>query len=187
MKFEWRNRLWYSTGKISSTTPSEFDRLVGPLLDGRADVVYGSRFCSNGPHRVMNYWHYVGNHVLTMVSNMFTNLKITDMETGYKAFRRGVLESIEIEEDRFGVEPEVTAKVASGRWRVFEVSISYSGRSRADGKHIGWREGIDALRCIVKYSPLVSRSQFPGAPSRRGSQRGPRSRVITEERPGLRR
>ncbi|HXY44464.1 MAG TPA: glycosyltransferase family 2 protein [Acidimicrobiales bacterium] len=137
--------------------PAEYGQLLGPLLDGRADVVFGSRFCSDRPHRVLYYWHYVGNRLLTTASNMLTNLNLTDMETCYKAFSREVIQSIEIEEDRFGFEPEITAKIARGGWRLFEVSISYSGRTYAEGKKIGWRDGLQAARCIVKYSPLVAR------------------------------
>lgn len=137
--------------------PAEYGHLLEPLLDGRADVVFGSRFLSGRPHRVLYYWHYVGNRLLTTASNMLTNLNLTDMETCYKVFSREVLDSIEIEEDRFGFEPEITAKVARGKWRVFEVSISYSGRTYAEGKKIGWRDGVRAARCIVKYSPLAAR------------------------------
>jgi len=137
--------------------PAEYGHLLEPLLDGRADVVFGSRFLSGRPHRVLYYWHYVGNRLLTTASNMLTNLNLTDMETCYKVFSREVLDSIEIEQDRFGFEPEITAKVARGKWRVFEVSISYSGRTYAEGKKIGWRDGVQAARCIVKYSPLAAR------------------------------
>jgi glycosyltransferase involved in cell wall biosynthesis len=137
--------------------PEDYGQLLGPLLEGRADVVYGSRFLTDRPHRVVSYWHYVGNRLLTLASNMFTNLNLTDMETCYKAFRREVLECIEIEEDRFGFEPEITAKVARGKWRVFEVGVSYSGRTYAEGKKIAWRDGVHATRCIVKYSALADR------------------------------
>jgi len=137
--------------------PAEYGHLLEPLLDGRADVVFGSRFLAGRPHRVLYYWHYVGNRLLTTASNMLTNLNLTDMETCYKVFSREVLDSIEIEQDRFGFEPEITAKVARGKWRVFEVSISYSGRTYAEGKKIGWRDGVQAARCIVKYSPLAAR------------------------------
>ncbi|MDQ1396773.1 MAG: hypothetical protein QOG64_2032, partial [Acidimicrobiaceae bacterium] len=115
------------------------------------DVVYGSRFLAGRPHRVLYYWHSVGNRLLTTMSNMFTNLNLTDMETGYKAFRREVLQALTIEEDRFGFEPEITAKVAGGGWRVYEVGISYSGRTYAEGKKIGWRDGFRAIWCIVRY------------------------------------
>ena len=135
--------------------PSEFGVVLEPLLDGRADVVYGSRFHNASAHRVLYYWHSVGNKFLTTASNMFTNLNLTDMETCYKAFRREVIQSIEIEEDRFGFEPEVTGKLAAAKWRIYEVGISYSGRTYAEGKKIGWRDGVRAMYCIVRYSPFV--------------------------------
>ncbi|HUP85273.1 MAG TPA: glycosyltransferase family 2 protein [Acidimicrobiales bacterium] len=139
--------------------PEEYGSILGPLLDGRADVVYGSRFQAGGPHRVLYFWHSVGNRLLTTLSNMLTDLNLTDMETCYKAFRREVLEQIVLEEDRFGIEPEITAKIALGGWRVYEVGISYSGRTYAEGKKIGWRDGVRALVCIVKYSPLLVRAR----------------------------
>ena len=134
--------------------PKEYDVIMCPLLDGRADVVFGSRFQGGREHRVLYFWHYVGNKVLTTVSNMFTNLNLTDMETCYKAFRREVLDTFELEENRFGIEPEMTAKVAAGQWRIYEVGISYSGRTYAEGKKIGWKDGVRALYCIVRYSPV---------------------------------
>ncbi len=137
--------------------PADWTVLLGPLLDGKADVVYGSRFQGGGPHRVLYYWHSVGNRLLTTLSNMFTNLNLTDMETCYKAFRREVLLSFELEEDRFGIEPEITAKVAAGGWRIYEVGISYTGRTYAEGKKIGWRDGMRALYCIVRYSAIGRR------------------------------
>jgi glycosyltransferase involved in cell wall biosynthesis len=137
--------------------PTEFGDLVAPLERGVADVVYGSRFVSSRPHRVLYFWHSVGNRFLTLVSNMFTDLNLTDMETCYKAFRREVIQSIDIQENRFGFEPEITAKVARAHLRVFEVGISYSGRTYEEGKKIGWRDGVRALWCIVKYSSLVDR------------------------------
>lgn len=136
--------------------PDEYGVVLAPLLDGRADVVFGSRFLAGRPHRVLYYWHSVGNKLLTQTSNMFTNVNLTDMETCYKAFRLEVLRSFEIQEDRFGFEPEVTAKVAAGGWRMFEVGISYSGRTYAEGKKIGWRDGFHALWCIVRYSRMGS-------------------------------
>jgi glycosyltransferase involved in cell wall biosynthesis len=139
--------------------PEEYGTLMGPLEDGRADVVYGSRFMSGRPHRVLYFWHSLGNRLLTLASNMFTNLNLTDMETCYKAFRREVIQSIDLQEDRFGIEPELTAKVARGGWRIYEVGISYSGRTYAEGKKIGWRDGVRALVCILKYSPIVRRRQ----------------------------
>ncbi len=132
--------------------PTDWPEMLAPLLDGRADVVYGSRFLAGRPHRVLYFWHSVGNRFLTTVSNMFTNLNLTDMETCYKAFRREVLDSLTIEEDRFGFEPEITAKLARAQWRIYEVGISYSGRTYAEGKKIGWRDGFHALFCIVRYS-----------------------------------
>ena len=134
--------------------PAEFGDLVAPLLADKADVVYGSRFLGGRPHRVLYFWHSVGNRVLTMASNMFTNLNLTDMETCYKAFRREVLESFALEEDRFGIEPEITAKVATGNWRVYEIGISYSGRTYEEGKKIGWKDGIRAFYCILRYSRI---------------------------------
>jgi glycosyltransferase involved in cell wall biosynthesis len=137
--------------------PSEYGSLLEPLEQGRADVVYGSRFLSGRPHRVLYFWHSVGNKLLTLVSNMFTDLNLTDMETCYKAFRREVIQAIEIEEDRFGFEPEITAKLARGGWRMYEVGISYSGRTYAEGKKINARDGVRALYCIVRYSSLGER------------------------------
>ena len=137
--------------------PGEFTRLIAPLVDGQADVVYGSRFAGAGAHRVLMFWHSMGNKFLTMASNMFTDLNLTDMETCYKAFRREVIQSIEIEEDRFGFEPEVTAKIAAAGWRVFEIGVSYNGRTYADGKKIGWRDGVRAVWCIIRYSPVGQR------------------------------
>jgi glycosyltransferase involved in cell wall biosynthesis len=137
--------------------PAEFGTLMEPLEAGRADVVYGSRFLSGQPHRVLYFWHSLGNRVLTLVSNMFTNLNLTDMETCYKAFRREVIQAVDLEEDRFGIEPEMTAKVAAGGWRIYEVGISYSGRTYDEGKKIGWRDGVRAFVCIVRYSPAVAR------------------------------
>lgn len=137
--------------------PEDYGKLLEPLLAGHADVVFGSRFMGGEPHRVLYYWHSVGNRLLTMVSNAFTNLNLTDMETCFKAFRREVLASLDLQEPRFGIEPEITAKVAQGKWRVYEVGISYAGRTYAEGKKIGWRDGIEAAKCIVKYSPLWNR------------------------------
>lgn len=134
--------------------PREYARLMGPIEQGKADAVYGSRFAGEGPHRVLYFWHYVGNRLLTLVSNMMTNLNLTDMETCYKMFRREVLESLEIEENRFGLEPEMTAKLALGGWRIYEVGISYSGRTYAEGKKINWKDGVSAFRCILKYGLL---------------------------------
>jgi len=137
--------------------PGEYGVLLEPLLDDRADVVFGSRFLSGRPHRVLYFWHSMGNRFLTLLSNMFTDLNLTDMETCYKCFRREVIQQIRIEEDRFGFEPEITAKLARGRHRIFEVGISYSGRTYAEGKKIGWRDGVRAVYCILRYSALGER------------------------------
>jgi glycosyltransferase involved in cell wall biosynthesis len=134
--------------------PTEYPKLLAPIVDGRADVVFGSRFMGGDAHRVLYFWHSVGNGVLTLLSNVFTNLNLTDMETCYKVFRREVIQSIEIEEDRFGFEPEVTAKVARLGCRVFEVGISYYGRTYAEGKKIGYKDGFRAIYCILKYNLL---------------------------------
>jgi glycosyltransferase involved in cell wall biosynthesis len=132
--------------------PAEYPKLLGPILDDKADVVFGSRFVGAGPHRVLYFWHRLGNQLLTLLSNMFTNLNLTDMETCYKAFRREVLQKITIEEDRFGFEPEITAKVARLGVTIYEVGISYHGRTYAEGKKIGWRDGFRALWAILKYN-----------------------------------
>jgi glycosyltransferase involved in cell wall biosynthesis len=131
--------------------PHDYPQLLQPIMDGKADVVYGSRFIGGGPHRVVFFWHYLGNKFLTLLSNMTTNLNLTDMEVCYKVFRRDVLEHIQIQENRFGFEVEITAKVARGDWRIFEVPISYYGRTYAEGKKITWRDGFRALWCILKY------------------------------------
>ena len=146
--------------------PADYVQILEPMLDDRADVVYGSRFLGGRAHRVLYYWHSLGNKLLTTLSNMFTNLNLTDMETCYKAFRLAVVESFEVEEDRFGFEPEITAKVARGGWRIYEVGISYSGRTYAEGKKIGWRDGFRAIYCIVRYSSLVHRLQRTLRPAR---------------------
>jgi len=132
--------------------PRDYPRLLEPILDGRADVVYGSRFVGEGPHRVVFFWHMVGNKLLTFLSNMLTNLTLTDMETCYKAFTRQVLEQITLEEDRFGFEPEFTAKVAKLGVRIYEIGISYSGRGYKEGKKIKWKDGFSAIRCIIRYN-----------------------------------
>lgn len=133
--------------------PVEYPLLIQPILDGKADAVFGTRF-AGGTHRVLYYWHSVGNKFLTMVSNMATNLNLTDMEACYKVFRREVIQKITIEENRFGFEPEITAKVAALGVPIFEVPISYSGRTYQEGKKINWRDGVSALRCILKYNFL---------------------------------
>ncbi len=131
--------------------PEEYPRLLKPILEGKADVVFGSRFMGGEAHRVLYFWHYVGNKVLTLLSNMTTNLNLTDMETCYKVFRSEVLKSITLEEKRFGFEPEVTAKIARLGCRIFEVGISYTGRTYSEGKKINWKDGVRALWCIFKY------------------------------------
>jgi len=133
--------------------PKEYPRLLQPILDDKADVVYGSRFSGGDSHRVLYFWHYLGNRALTLMSNLFTNLNLSDMETCYKVFRREIIQGIQIEEDRFGFEPEVTAKIAALRCRIYEVGISYSGRTYDEGKKIGWKDGVRAVWCIVKYRP----------------------------------
>ena len=133
--------------------PSEYGRMLKPIADGRADVVFGSRFAGGECHRVLYFWHSVGNRFLTLLSNALTNLNLTDMETCYKMFRREVIQAMTIEENRFGFEPEVTAKIAAMRCRVYEVGISYSGRTYEEGKKIGWRDGVRAFWCIIKYRP----------------------------------
>jgi glycosyltransferase involved in cell wall biosynthesis len=134
--------------------PTEYFRLLLPILSGKADVVFGSRFIGAGAHRVLYFWHSIGNRLLTLCSNMATDLNLTDMETCYKTFRREVIQKIQIEENRFGFEPEITAKVAKLKVRIYEVAISYYGRTYAEGKKIGWRDGFRALWCIFKYNFL---------------------------------
>jgi glycosyltransferase involved in cell wall biosynthesis len=132
--------------------PREYPKLLKPIEEGRADVVFGSRFAGGETHRVLYFWHFMGNKFLTLCSNAFTNLNITDMETCYKVFRREVLQKITVEENRFGFEPEITAKIAKLRVRIYEVGISYDGRTYEEGKKIGWKDGVRALWCIVKYN-----------------------------------
>jgi glycosyltransferase involved in cell wall biosynthesis len=158
--------------------PSEYPLLLDPLLAGKADVVYGSRFMGGRPHRVLYFWHSVGNKILTLLSNAITDLNLTDMETCYKVFRREVIQSIPIEEDRFGFEPEITVKVAKRHLRVYEVGISYSGRTYEEGKKIGWKDGVRALWCMAKYtfrdghhittSPESARARESEKPGRAG-------------------
>lgn len=140
--------------------PQEYPRILEPLESGRADVVFGSRFVGSDAHRVLYFWHSIGNKFLTLLSNVMTDLNLTDMETCYKAFRRDIIESIHIQENRFGFEPEITAKVAQMGCRVYEVGISYSGRKYSEGKKIGWRDGVWAIRCILRYN-LGPRLQLP--------------------------
>ncbi len=132
--------------------PNEYNRLVEPILKNKADVVFGSRFLGADAHRVLYYWHRLGNVFLTNVSNMFTNINLTDMETCYKVFRREIIQGITIEENRFGFEPEITAKIAKLGCRIYEVGISYYGRTYDEGKKIGWKDGVRAIYCIVKYN-----------------------------------
>lgn len=139
--------------------PAEYAILLQPLIEGKADVVYGSRFMGGRPHRVLYFWHFVGNRFLTLLSNAITNLNLSDMETCYKAFRREVIQSIDLEENRFGFEPEVTVKVAKRHFRVYEVGISYSGRTYAEGKKIGWKDGLRAVWCLMKYGLKVPRGR----------------------------
>lgn len=132
--------------------PNEYNRLVEPILKNKADIVFGSRFIGSDIHRVLYFWHRVGNGFLTLLSNMFTNLNLTDMETCYKVFRREIIQNINIEENRFGFEPEIVAKIAKSNYRIYEVGISYSGRTYEEGKKIGWKDGVRAIYCIVKYN-----------------------------------
>ena len=135
--------------------PQEYPLMIGPILDNKADVVFGSRFQGGRPHRVVYFWHRMGNALLTTLSNMLTDLNLSDMETCYKAFRREVIQSIQIKENRFGFEPEITAKVARNKkWRIYEVGISYYGRTYDEGKKIGWKDGARAIYCIIKYNLL---------------------------------
>lgn len=132
--------------------PRDYPIMIEPILKNRADIVYGSRFMGNRPHRVLYFWHRMGNGLLTFMSNMFTNLNLTDIETGYKAFRREVIQSMDIEENRFGFEPEITAKAARGNYRIYEVGIAYYGRTYSEGKKVGWKDGMWAIWCILKYN-----------------------------------
>jgi glycosyltransferase involved in cell wall biosynthesis len=139
--------------------PADYDLMLEPLLSGDADVVFGSRFQSGRPRRVLYFWHSVGNRLLTLLSNMFTDLNLTDMETCFKAFRLEVVQSLDLRESRFGIEPEITAKVAAGGWRVWEVGISYSGRTYVEGKKISWKDGVAAAVCIVRYGVDAARNR----------------------------
>jgi glycosyltransferase involved in cell wall biosynthesis len=132
--------------------PHQYPKLIQPIVDGKADVVYGSRFVTGDYRRVLFFWHSLGNKFLTLLSNMFTNLNLTDMETCYKVFRSEILEKITIEENRFGFEPEITAKLSKMDVRIYEMGISYSGRTYKEGKKIGWKDGVSALKCIIKYN-----------------------------------
>jgi glycosyltransferase involved in cell wall biosynthesis len=144
--------------------PADYPLLLDPLIQGKADAVFGSRFLGSRPHRVLYFWHSVGNRMLTLLSNCLTNINLSDMETCYKMFRREILQAIPIEENRFGFEPEITVKLAKRRLRIYEVGISYSGRTYEEGKKIGWRDGFRALWCLLKYSitePAVARQTSP--------------------------
>jgi glycosyltransferase involved in cell wall biosynthesis len=158
--------------------PSEYSILLAPILEDRADVVFGSRFLGGRPHRVVYFWHMVGNRFLTLLSNMFTNLNLTDVETCYKVFRREFLDAITIEENRFGVEPEITAKIAKAGCRVYEVGISYNGRTYEEGKKIGWRDGVRAIYVIVKYN-LFRRNKSSWKRNTQASMSSKRSRAHT--------
>ncbi len=133
--------------------PNEYPRLLQPIIEDKADVVYGSRFLGDQPHRVLYFWHYLGNQFLTMLSNCFTNLNLTDMETCYKVFRRNVVDDVtpKLKQNRFGFEPEITARIARRRYRIYEMSVSYSGRTYEQGKKIGWKDGVKAIWCILRY------------------------------------
>lgn len=148
--------------------PQEFLDLIAPILAGKADVVFGSRFAGGRPHRVVYYWHMVGNKFLTTLSNMLTNINLTDMETCYKAFRREVIQAVQIEENRFGFEPEITAKVAKMGCRIYEVGISYYGRTYHEGKKIGWKDGVWAIYCIFRYNLFAKVNVPVVAPLHRG-------------------
>jgi len=160
--------------------PAEYQTLLGPLIEGKADVVYGSRFLGSGPHRVLYFWHSVGNSILTLLSNCLTNINLSDMETCYKAFRREVIQSIPLEEDRFGFEPEITVKVAKRRLRIYEVGISYWGRTYEEGKKIGWKDGVRALWCLLKYA--VTESASPGQVQSRNVQDAEKPRAEVSKR-----
>jgi glycosyltransferase involved in cell wall biosynthesis len=135
--------------------PLEYPKLLGPILAGKADVVYGSRFVGSQPHRVLLFWHSIGNRLLTLLSNMLTNLNLTDMETCYKVFRKEIVSGLSLRENRFGFEPEITAKISKLNCRIYEVGVSYSGRTYAEGKKINWKDGLWAIWCILKYNLLV--------------------------------
>jgi len=157
--------------------PSEYPSLLAPLLEGRADVVYGSRFLGAGPHRVLYFWHSVGNSVLTLISNCLTNINLSDMETCYKVFRREVIQSIPLEEDRFGFEPEITVKIAKRKLRIYEVGIGYWGRTYEEGKKIGWKDGVRALWCLFKYA-ITEPSVAARVPAAAGELAEPRKSSV---------
>ena len=158
--------------------PGEYPVLLGPLLEGKADVVFGSRFLGGGPHRVLYFWHSVGNRILTLLSNCLTNINLSDMETCYKVFRREIIQAIPIEEERFGFEPEITVKIAKRRLRIYEVGISYWGRTYEEGKKIGWKDGFRALWCLLKYS--VKAPAAPVAATSQNAAVAPETQRIAE-------
>lgn len=141
--------------------PQEYPKLIAPILEGKADVVFGSRFMGNGPHRAVYFWHMVGNKILTLLSNMLTNINLTDMETCYKVFRKDVIDMVELKENGFGFEPEITAKVAKLDCSIYEVGISYYGRTYKEGKKIGWKDGVKAIVCILRYNLMPSSKKMP--------------------------
>jgi glycosyltransferase involved in cell wall biosynthesis len=162
--------------------PADYPLLLDPLIQGKADVVYGSRFLGAAPHRVLYFWHSVGNRALTLLSNCLTNINLTDMETCYKVFRREVIQSIPIEENRFGFEPEITVKVAKRRLRIYEVGISYWGRTYEEGKKIGWRDGLRAVWCLLKYSIKEPAAAFQkGVPSTESVQGSPTQKHFSSD------
>ncbi|MFZ0286369.1 MAG: glycosyltransferase family 2 protein, partial [Terriglobales bacterium] len=160
--------------------PGDYPALLDPLIQNKADVVFGSRFLGAAPHRVLYFWHSVGNRLLTLLSNCLTNINLSDMETCYKAFRRDVIQSIPIEEERFGFEPEITVKVAKRRLRIYEVGISYWGRTYEEGKKIGWKDGVRAVWCLLKYSftessaphSVSAQEPLPQSPRKQASNTG---------------
>jgi glycosyltransferase involved in cell wall biosynthesis len=156
--------------------PTEYPQILAPLLEGKADVVFGSRFLGSGPHRVLYFWHSVGNWFLTLLSNCLTNINLSDMETCYKAFRREIIQSIPIEENRFGFEPEITVKVARRKLRIYEVGISYWGRTYEEGKKIGWKDGVRALYCLLKYSLKEPHAEMNAVGAARTSDKMPVAR-----------
>ena len=168
--------------------PAEYKLLLAPILAGKADVVYGSRFLSGGSRRVLYFWHSIGNRFLTTLSNMLTDLNLSDMETGYKVFRREVIQQVRIDEDRFGFEPEVTAKVAAlahrRGYRIYEVGITYSGRTYEEGKKVSWRDGVSALRCVLKYNLGERVGRREGRRSREEPQNGASAQVRRSWLPG---